>query len=1763
MAKQSGSQAGADNTPQANTSDGTVNAFNKGMVKDYDVTYAPDGTWNHARNAINNSKSGDVGLLGNEPANEFCTQAPYTIIGTIPIFQDYFAIFSTDDTNSEIGLFHEPSCTYIPIVNDPCLNFNRENLIIGDAKTKFDCSWDLYWDDGLNVSRKLNIGPVELDSYPNIFNNEPWPGVPYVCNEVQAGSNASCTICENVIPLTLNCEKIRLNKRMLIPCVTVSKGLSGGQLRNGSYYAVIAYSENQQRVTDYFSPSNIQALFSPNTSGSSLNISFSNLDTENFTEFQLVVVHTTDQQTVASQVGFYSTQTHSVSFDYVSATLTSIPLSYIPLRTPGYDKSEAMYDVNGYLIRVAPTEKFDFNYQPFANQIETEWIMVEQPWDYYRKGGSTVGYMRDEVYAFWIRFVYSDGKKSSSYHIPGREAFDWELNNYSPSDLDNIEYAQDNTYQTKVWEVINTAYPTNLNLPLNNAPVSPGEIVASGKMGYWESTEQYPNNNPEVWDASSNPSLFTVSGNNPAYDLCGKQIRHHKMPSDFLNSNGTQFGDLYVNQNTTHIRVDDYFLAANGNLTPAKPKAIRLLGVRFGNIKAPRDNQGNIIPGVVGYEILRASRQGNKTVVAKGAINNMRSYREAGAATTGTGAPFGIATGDEVLYPNYVGNYLGSDYTLTTYSEQSPSGAFGSSPQNDDNGFLGGGPNSVEYKSSYLTFHSPDTNLEYPFLSVNELKLYGQLGDKFNMQGQFEAVPGHPREKLITNRALVIAAVVGLGIAAKAVRGQRVTNQTMPLSAPVSGGTSTALQSLIPALAQSGADALAATPLHLLGAVLGGAGPLANPDENAAATAWLIAQGVSGTVGLAPPVLNRSLSYEDWQYVPALVSAGSNIITFAYYWSQGTDSTLDLMYALAPYRDYVLRSLSHLNLHKMQTGNIKTATNGSGNTRRLINDISYLKGQFQFIGDYKVNNLFRPNCVAIHLGKNLGGNIVDNPVFMQGLFTPTVTDNSIQTVGNVITNSSSQSGLINRGITTTNYTSGKFFATTSCMYGALKIRLRNQYGQIESANQITTGCAQRFKGSQNEELTQADAGQVVVIQSPAIFGGDTYVGRYTEKNTFFYFYDWLYDVPAGTELDYTLKYMITYPRFWADFTKFSSSEFMQSVTTGVLGITTNTISNALPSGKYNLDEFAGAASVDGAPTNSVSGTGLNKGVIGVLKGAMYLFQSGVRDFFVESEYNIDLREEGELPEEKFYNPYGFKDLKGLFDTNIIKFGNYFNYDISLGVSRTMNNYITWGSMQNRSYNPLVAETCFQYYPTRVIYSLPANAEDKKDYWQIFLVNNYYDFDSRVTAFKSINRNGAIILQEKASPVMFNAVDSLQTTAGTKITIGDGGLFSQPLQTLSNADIEFQHGSCQDRLSVINTPAGVYWMSASQGKIFTVAEGMQPISDSGMKWWFSKYLHYFLLDQFPDFPLVGNPVVGIGCQTTFDNDNQILYFSKTDYKVKDEFLDRVTIQKGDQFYFDNNAIELGNPIYFDNLSWTISFDPKIKAWLSFHDWHPELGISNIKGFLTTKTDNGIGKIWKHYNNTSKFCNYYGADYPFEIDYISATGQTITTTRSIEYLLECYVYDKDGIDRYEVLDFNFDRAIVYNNEQVSGNLRLNLSPKNNAPVIVNYPQIDATTGIINILFSKEEQKYRFNQFWDFTRNRGEFQTGGILVQQPVWNTELNGYIRTLNNNNINLNKSPFERKKFRHYANHVVLIRTVSDNVKMLLKVTNNKLLNSPR
>jgi hypothetical protein len=243
----------------------------------------------------------------------------------------------------------------------------------------------------------------------------------------------------------------------------------------------------------------------------------------------------------------------------------------------------------------------------------------------------------------------------------------------------------------------------------------------------------------------------------------------------------------------------------------------------------------------------------------------------------------------------------------------------------------------------------------------------------------------------------------------------------------------------------------------------------------------------------------------------------------------------------------------------------------------------------------------------------------------------------------------------------------------------------------------------------------------------------------------------------------------------------------------------------------------------------------------------------------------------------------------------------------------------------------------------------------------------------------------------------------------------------------------------------------------------------------------------------------------------------------------------------------------DPLCFKPCHWTVSYDPKIKAWVSFHDWHPTLMIPSFQNFYTID----FNTIWKHNDRWDSFCNYYGKDYPWEIEYPLVTPNQVTTLRSFEYYMDVYKFYNDGKDFFHVLDENFDRAVIYNSEQISGLLKMKIKAKNNPLSIIAVPAIGPD--YIEILASKEENKYRFNQFWDITNDRGEF-TGTKL---PMWNTDCSGYKKLINPDYVNYNKPALQHKKFRHYGNRVILRKNISNDNKMILKIANVKNLNSPR
>ena len=1814
---------------QDGTSSNDINRFDKNLMEDVNDYHLGESQWTHARNAINNSRTGDLGKLGNEPSNLFCIKTKYTIIGTIHLYADKWAIFSTDNIDSEIGLFIEDRCEYIPVVNAKCLNFSTSFLIKGVSKATSTCTFKIYWDDGLNESRALEF---DVDNPPvNLYTNPNSP-IPWIqnCNIVN-----SCNICVNTPDL--DCPKIRLARYITAPCVQVNQGVGTGTLQNGSYMVAVAYSIGGNKVSDYYT-SNIQALFLHQDNGSTIDVTFSNVDLT-FEEMQIVVIYVVAQQAVARLAGTYSTRQQRISFDTIYSTWPVVPLETIPLMTPIVNRSDAMYTISDYLIRSGTISKEDFNYQPLANQIIVKWQSVEYPTDYYRKGGNKTNYMRDEIYSFFIRWIYDTGDKSAAYHIPGRPPRASELVTTTTDALpDEVTGGFNYT-----WVVENTASNTPGFTPITLP--DGGVIIDEGLMAYWESSEKYPDNAPQIWNSATNPlgpvgSGFntTVSPYNQFFptpatdlDLCGKSIRHHKFPDLYITGTPGATTTRYLNNDATRIR---------------------LMGVVFDNIKPPLMNDGvTPIPNIVGYEILRGTRNGgNKSILAKGLVRNMLKYELADGSKP---------SGDYGYFVNYPYNDLNEDPFLTTTKIEgnacSITSAISSLIPGQSANPLNQSFNAVS--RDFISFHSPETSFQDPFLSAKELKIAGEMNG--NVVGQFDVPEEHPKHKLITNYSFLLAFVSGIGIALLSMNGKRRTKYIQPKIpgysesnipgdgyqtdnsqsfGPISwvSGTSTGtLQMLSSELtvnqgpgqayySSDGSDNIDSSPREqdtsaldqlwsdfateinaivadeefgdVAQGIIEGKYVTSGDDNSSAANQGTYTklfkkwQDITQNTKRIASAREKQIEVDDSEssLIPKDLRNLTQLPIFLTNMSQGSDTILNLIKGLVSYRDYALRYHSHCLYSRYLN------PRQGVDKRYLIDDAQYIGSQItNFNSDLRVNNLFRSRTVAIKLNDPLGipnpiikdvtklkaSNVPDlfnspysNSLSFAGNFTSKVlktpygvpfgpySDYSFSGshVGNVqlpagIGNAATDLPLNGYPVPGLNPYGAQI---ASSQFVSLKQRLRNQYGQISGINIVPASYCS-FPAPALGTTTSTST----------VFGGDTYVTRYTEKNTFFYFYDWLYGQPDGAQLDYKMINMIPFPRFFANFNQFETGDFVQSlagnllnfstlIASGPIGILTNFQNIVTPSDYYNLD---------GSWCTSTSVLNI-LGNINIFKPAVkyewfYLFNSGVIDFFTESEINVDLRDWGEEIAQRHYDPYRYTDTKSLFETGIIKSGNYYKYDYSLSIAKLFINYSTWAKVQPASYNPYIAETCFIENPTRVIYSLTDIYGAAFDNWYTFLPNNYYDFISRVTAIKAVNKSGALFFFEDLSPLMFQGLDQLQTTSGTALTIGDGQLFSQPNQNIINAERPFEYASCQDRMSVINTPAGVFWMSQNQGKIFNYSNGLAEVSMQDLKWWLISYLPYKLLEDFPDFEILENPIVGIGCQSIYDNQNGLVYFCKRDYKLRRDLPASTTVTYDSGYNFTvttedlgSFTIKLGNLDYFEDASWTISYDPKTKGWVSYHDWHPNLTLPGKNTFLTVKDD----KIWLHNYRTDSYCNYYDKDYPWEVEYMANTAVTVNTLRSIEYQLECYKYAPNMFDRFHVLDYNFDEAVVYNTEQVSGLLKLNLSPKKDPFALIDYPKINFDS--IDILFSKEENRYRFNQFWDITADRGEYSP---IPQRMIWNTAANGYVRTLNPNNMNYNKDPFQRKKFRHYTNSVFLRKKVSGDKKMLILTSTNKNLYSPR
>ena len=594
-----------------------------GLNMDQTVNQVQKGQLTYALNAQVDNFDGNSLNYQNEPGNEFCLNFPtdYVLIGEHAIQEKnkhIFFLVNPITGDSEIGYMNNNDCIYHTLcttypnlgitvcANSQCLNFSINHPIQKVVHKITNCSTEIYWTDGLNPRRYLNIDAV-----------------PYI--SVYPGDGT----CNPIVTATLDCNKLKVQPNFTIPTVDVSEVVTGGELTAGTYQFAIQYcNASGDGYTSYYSVTNPVSIANTDLTTADFNypvnksvvLSISNIDvTGYYNYFNLAVIKTVNNASVVELIGTYFIESKTTTVTYTGQNKTAIALSLDDIleKFPYYDIAQDVTAVQDVLVWDNLTSIDRINYQQIASNITLNWETYKLPaGTNYSDGFYTAnlrGYLRDEVYAFEIVFLLDNGKQTDGFHIPGREKNAQELSQPDVTTA-NPDYVGDGTPQP-YWRIYNTA---SVISNATGGSIGSATPYQYGEFAYWESTERYPCN-VDVWG-----------------DLANKPIRHHKFP------------DVLVSP----IIDDDQAPIINSVYEPVmQNRNVYPIGVKvdvqqiYGLIQASNLTAAQKA-SIVGFKIVRGDRSTNKSIVGKGILRNVGKYNREGT---------------EYYYPNYPYNDLSID----------------------------------------------------------------------------------------------------------------------------------------------------------------------------------------------------------------------------------------------------------------------------------------------------------------------------------------------------------------------------------------------------------------------------------------------------------------------------------------------------------------------------------------------------------------------------------------------------------------------------------------------------------------------------------------------------------------------------------------------------------------------------------------------------------------------------------------------------------------------------------------------------------------------------------------------------------------------------------------------------------------------------------------------------------------------------------------------------------------------------------------------
>jgi hypothetical protein len=378
--------------------------FLKGMAVDTVPEVQPSGTYRYLLNGILSDKYGAiVSEKGTDTHIETLSSGSLDVISTLWTLGDEVFLFCINSGVSKIlkvDLIHK---TIDTVIED---NTTDKNIVLKfNTKYKIQAAYTrniygekvLYFTDGVNPPRTINVNTA---------------------------STINKTYQLNLFPTIANYPVVKVNRILE----------NGGRIKTGNYTFGLCYIAEDGSKTNYIGFDDFYNLAytigetkdEVQLVNNAISLRINNLDPA-YNRLQIVVVlRSKEGEYEISLLPIMELSENQQSLNYTYTGLEEFETASIDeilINKAYYSTAKALtvQDSRLYLANLSKKQSSSL-FQAIASGINAKCVIKEIPKSEYLKH-KTATFKENEVYAFYISFVYSDGSESEAYLIQGREEY--------------------------------------------------------------------------------------------------------------------------------------------------------------------------------------------------------------------------------------------------------------------------------------------------------------------------------------------------------------------------------------------------------------------------------------------------------------------------------------------------------------------------------------------------------------------------------------------------------------------------------------------------------------------------------------------------------------------------------------------------------------------------------------------------------------------------------------------------------------------------------------------------------------------------------------------------------------------------------------------------------------------------------------------------------------------------------------------------------------------------------------------------------------------------------------------------------------------------------------------------------------------------------------------------------------------------------------------------------------------------------------------